>query len=89
MQTRLWSENLKGRDLSEDITRRWKDYIGTDLKKTGWESVGCTHLAQGRDQERTTVNTAMNFRVPYKAGNFLTELLSISQEKLLSVELFV
>jgi len=30
------------------------------------------HLAQVRDQWLDLVNTVMNFRVPLKAGNFLT-----------------
>jgi hypothetical protein len=29
---------------------RWGDIIETNLKKTGAEGAGCSHLAQARDQ---------------------------------------
>jgi hypothetical protein len=43
-----------------------------DLTKIGREDVGCLQLAQDRDQWRDHMNKVMNFRVPSKAGNFLT-----------------
>jgi hypothetical protein len=52
--------------------RRWKDNIRMDLREIGWEGVDCIYLAQDRDQWRAVVNTALNLRVPQKAGNFLT-----------------
>ena len=51
--------------------RRWEDNIKMDL----WEVGGggdWMELAQDRDRWRALVNTVMNFRVPYSAGNFLT-----------------
>jgi hypothetical protein len=51
--------------------RRWEGNIRMDLWEIGWEVVDWVHLAQDRDQ-RQDVNTAMNLRVLYKAGNFLT-----------------
>jgi hypothetical protein len=39
MHTIFWFENLKGRDHSEDLGRRWEDNIRIDLRETGWEGV--------------------------------------------------
>jgi len=44
-----------------------------DLRKIGWEAVDWIHLAQNRKHWRVFINTVMNFRVPQKAGNFLTK----------------
>jgi hypothetical protein len=43
-----------------------------DLREKGWEGVDLMHLAQDSDQWRAVVSTAMNLRVPLKAGNLLT-----------------
>jgi len=43
-----------------------------DLRKIEWEDVDWMHLPWDRDQWQALVNTVMNLRVPYKAGNFLT-----------------
>jgi hypothetical protein len=52
--------------------RRWEDDIRMDLREIGWEVVDWKHLTQDRGQWWGFVNTVMNLRVPYKAGNFLT-----------------
>jgi hypothetical protein len=48
-----------------------------NLREIGWEGVDCIHLAQDRDQWRALVNMIVNFRVPYKAGNFWTRGVNI------------
>jgi hypothetical protein len=35
-----------------------------NLREIGWGGMDWTDLAQGRDEWRTLVNTAMNLRVP-------------------------
>jgi hypothetical protein len=52
--------------------RRWEDNIKMDLREIGFGDVDWIHWAQDRDRWRDLVNTAMNLRVPYNAGNFLT-----------------
>jgi hypothetical protein len=37
MQAKFWSRNLKGRDYSEDLRRRWEDNIRMELREIGWE----------------------------------------------------
>jgi hypothetical protein len=44
--------------------RRWVDNIKIDLREVGWSGMDWINLAQGRDQWRALVNTAMNLRVP-------------------------
>jgi hypothetical protein len=48
--------------------RRWVDNIKMELRET----VDLTDLYQDGDQWRALVNTVMNHRVPYNAGNFLS-----------------
>jgi hypothetical protein len=59
-----------------------------DLRETGWEGVDWMHVAQNRGKWRTFVNTVMNLRVPLKAGNILTSLVTtfVFQEGLCSME---
>jgi hypothetical protein len=52
--------------------RRWENNIRMDLTEIGWEGVDWMYLDQDRDQWRVLVNTVMKFRVPSKAGNFLS-----------------
>jgi len=42
-----------------------------DLQKVGWV-IYWIDLALDRDRWRVFMNAAMNLRVPYNAGNFLT-----------------
>jgi hypothetical protein len=51
---------------------RWEDNIKIDLRETGFEDVDWIHWAQDRDRWWALVNTVMNLRVLYNAGNFLT-----------------
>jgi hypothetical protein len=53
-------------------TRRWMDNIKMDLREIGWDGMDWIDLAQDRDQWRAFVNTVMNLRVPYNAGEFLS-----------------
>jgi hypothetical protein len=43
---------------------RWMDNIKMNLREIGLDGMEWIHLAQDRDQWRSLVNTAMNFRVP-------------------------
>jgi hypothetical protein len=43
---------------------RWEDNIKTDLREIRWEIVDWLYLAQGRDQWRALVKTAMILRDP-------------------------
>jgi hypothetical protein len=43
-----------------------------DLREIGWDDMDWIDLAQDRDQWRAIVNTVMNLRIPYNAGNFLS-----------------
>ena len=52
--------------------RRWEDNIKTDLQEVGGGFGDWMELAQDRYRWRALVSTIMNFRVPYNAGNFLT-----------------
>jgi hypothetical protein len=51
---------------------RWVDNIKIDLRNIEWNGMDRIGLAQDRDQWMALVNTVMNFRVPYNAGNFLS-----------------
>jgi hypothetical protein len=50
--------------------RRWENNIGMNFKETVG-GVDCMHVAQGRVQWRSFMNTVMNLRFPQKAGRFL------------------
>jgi hypothetical protein len=49
-----------------------------DLKEIRCEGVDWIHLARNRDEWQVLANTAMNLRVPKKAGSFLTSLATVS-----------
>jgi len=42
-----------------------------DLTETGYEGVDRIHLAQGKAQWRSLVNTVMNLRIVLRMGNYL------------------
>jgi hypothetical protein len=64
MYTTFWSESLKGRDHSEDLSVDGRIILKWILEEKGWEGMDGIHLAQDRDQWRAVVNTVMNFQVP-------------------------
>jgi hypothetical protein len=66
---------------------RWKDNINMDLKWIVCEYVGWIHLPRDKDQRRALAKTIMDFRVPWKTGNFLTNWVSISFLRHFSVKL--
>jgi hypothetical protein len=61
---RILAGKPEGKRPLQRPRRRWVDNIKIDLRGIGWGGMNWTDLAQGRDQWRALVNTAMNFRVP-------------------------
>jgi len=57
MHTQSWTENLKGRDHSEDLG------IDGRIAMIECEGVDWIQLAQDRDKWRALVNMVMNLRV--------------------------
>jgi hypothetical protein len=43
---------------------KWDDNIKTDLEESGYEDMGCIHLAQDRVRWWAVVNTAIKIWVP-------------------------
>jgi hypothetical protein len=61
MNTKFWSENLKGKDCSE--------YLAVDGEIIfEWEHVDWMRLAQDRGQLRPLENMVMNLGVPKRRG---------------------
>jgi hypothetical protein len=51
----------------------WRPLVKpVDLKETGCDGADGTQVFQERVQMLTSVNTVMDYRVPYTAGNLLT-----------------
>jgi hypothetical protein len=68
--------------------RRWIDNIKMDLLEIGLNVVDWTGLAQDRYSWRALVNSVMNRRVPYNAGNYrMAAQLVTSRAVLSSTEL--
>lgn len=51
--------------------RRWENNIKMGVKKILREKVDWIHLPQGRNNWQVVVTSAVIFRVPLNAGNFL------------------
>jgi hypothetical protein len=60
---RLLVVKPEGKRQLERPGRRCGDNIETDVKETVWEDTDGINLAQGRNQWRVFVNTAMGIRV--------------------------
>jgi hypothetical protein len=52
--------------------RRWKYTAKKNIRKIGHGSIHWIHLVSERNQWRALVKTAMNLRVPYNFGKFLS-----------------
>jgi hypothetical protein len=64
---KIWSENLKGRELSVS-RRKWVDNMGIDLREIRWEIVDYMPLVLDRDQWWALFNTIVNLRFPEQLG---------------------
>jgi hypothetical protein len=61
MYAKFCSENLKGRDHSEDL---YNIKLNFRKKKTEWKGTDLINLPQDRDHWQAVVNTVMNLRFP-------------------------
>jgi hypothetical protein len=52
--------------LLKRLRPRWDNNIKMDIRKTSWEDVNCTELAQDRVQIWTSANSTMNLKLSYK-----------------------
>jgi hypothetical protein len=66
MPFRILVEGSDGKRSLGKIGSRREDNIRVHVREVRWEHVKWIHVAQWL----AFVNTVMNFRVPYKAGNF-------------------
>jgi hypothetical protein len=55
---------LEGKRSLERPRHIWEDNIKIDIREIGWGGTDWIDLPQDRDQWRTLMNTAMNFRIP-------------------------
>jgi hypothetical protein len=44
--------------------RGWEDNSKIDFKEVGWEGVGWSYLAEGKDKWRAVVNAVLNLGIP-------------------------
>jgi hypothetical protein len=70
MYIKFWFENLK-RPFTRH-RRKWEDNIRMNLREIGWYVVDWIIWLRLSTSGGLYVNMVMNFRVPCKAGNFLT-----------------
>jgi hypothetical protein len=64
MQTKFWSENLKGKITLGRPSCRLEYNIRMDLREIVWKGMDLIYLAQDRDQWQVVVNTMTKVRVP-------------------------
>jgi hypothetical protein len=65
MYIKFWSENLKGRDHSEDLGVDGKIILGRILDKYGWKvQTGCFWVMIGTSGGAPVNTVMMNLRVP-------------------------
>ena len=69
---------LEGKRPQGRPRRRWVDNIRMDLQEVGCGYMDWIGLAQDRDRWRRLVSAAMNLRVPWNVGNFLTSCKPVS-----------
>jgi hypothetical protein len=64
--------------------RRWINSIKMDLIEIQWGGVDWIGLAQDRYRWRALVNSVMNLRVPYNAGNYRVAAQLVASRVVLS-----
>jgi hypothetical protein len=69
---RILVGKLEGKSPLGRPRHRWVDNDKMDLRQRGWGGMNWIDLVQERDQLRTPVNKAINFRVPWNIGNFFS-----------------
>ena len=84
---RILMGKTKGKDHFENPSVDGRIILRCIFRKWGG-GMGWGFLVQDMDRWRAVVNAAMNLRVPYNAGNFLTswETVSFSRRTLLHEE---
>jgi hypothetical protein len=65
-------ESVNRETTQKPGSTKWEDNIETDFREIGLEHVDWTYLAQARNRWRALVNTVMNVRVSWMAGDFLS-----------------
>jgi hypothetical protein len=65
-------ERLEGKRPLNRPRCRWVDNNKMDHREIGWDGMDWIDLVQSGDKWKALLNIVMNFRVPYKAGKFLS-----------------